>query len=142
VAWSPDGKSIASAGDDNTLKLWDAHSGKLLASVLGHEGRVYSAAWSPDGKSIAAASGLSVVFAEPDSRPSTFATEFVNLPGTEWISFRHSSALYCGSLRCDQFAGLRFNKHSWSIYPLSYWRDELKKEDLLTTELPPVIKPK
>jgi WD40 repeat protein len=55
VAFSPDGKTIASASDDKTIKLWNLE-GKLLKTLSGHGDRVYSVAFSPDGKTIASAS--------------------------------------------------------------------------------------
>jgi tetratricopeptide (TPR) repeat protein len=52
VAWSPDGKTIVSGGDDGTLRLWDT-SGKAIGQPFkGHERSVMSVAWSPDGKTI------------------------------------------------------------------------------------------
>jgi WD40 repeat protein len=50
VAFSPDGKQIASVGDDNTVRLWDVESGKEVAAGRGHTAPVVSVAYSPDGK--------------------------------------------------------------------------------------------
>src|SRR5947199_6888039 len=56
VAWSPDGKRIASAGV-RTVQVWVVESGRLLQTYRGHGGSVvYGVAWSPDGKRIASAS--------------------------------------------------------------------------------------
>jgi WD40 repeat protein len=55
-AVSPDGESIVSASDDETLKIWDAHSGKERVTLVGHAGRVSGCAVSPDGESIVSAS--------------------------------------------------------------------------------------
>ncbi|NEP57947.1 MAG: hypothetical protein F6K31_13145, partial [Symploca sp. SIO2G7] len=54
VSFSPNGKQIATAGDDGTVKLWEP-SGKQLAEFKGHEGKVQSISFSPDGKQIATA---------------------------------------------------------------------------------------
>jgi WD40 repeat protein len=47
-----DGKRLLTSGDDKTLRLWDADTGKELRVFEGHKGRVVSAAFSPDGKRI------------------------------------------------------------------------------------------
>jgi WD40 repeat protein len=39
------------------VRLWDAATGKLLATLQGHTGAVYSITWSPDGKTLASGSG-------------------------------------------------------------------------------------
>ncbi len=56
VAWSPDGKLLASAGADRTVRVWDARSGQTVSTYSGHSNIVYSVAWSPDGKLLASAS--------------------------------------------------------------------------------------
>ncbi|OUL27508.1 WD40 repeat domain-containing protein, partial [Nostoc sp. 106C] len=52
VSFSPDGKTIASASDDNTIKLWSL-DGKELKTFKGHSDSVSWASFSPDGKTIA-----------------------------------------------------------------------------------------
>ena len=56
VAWSPDGKYIASGGDDHTIQVWNALTGDRLLVSQGHAGGVPAVAWSPDSTLIASAS--------------------------------------------------------------------------------------
>jgi len=56
-AWSPDGSHLASASEDETVRVWDAVSGREVATLEGHTDQVYSCAWSPvDGTRLASAS--------------------------------------------------------------------------------------
>jgi len=56
VAWSNDGKILASGSEDETIKLWEVDSGREILSIRGHSGYVNSVAFSRDGKILASGS--------------------------------------------------------------------------------------
>jgi WD40 repeat protein len=57
VAFSPDGKTLASGSKNGTVMVWQASTGDVLASVEGHTLSVWSVAFSPDGKTLASGGG-------------------------------------------------------------------------------------
>jgi WD40 repeat protein len=56
IAISPDGKTLASASTDHTIKLWDLKSKRLLRTLSGHKRPVWALAFAPDGTTLASGS--------------------------------------------------------------------------------------
>lgn len=61
VKFSPDGRIIASASFDKSIKLWDANTGKYISSLRGHVQRVYQIAWSADSRLLVSGSADSTI---------------------------------------------------------------------------------
>jgi WD40 repeat protein len=57
VAFAPDGKALATGGEDNTVRMWDVATGKELRQFHGPKEKVFSLAFAPRGRVLAAAGG-------------------------------------------------------------------------------------
>jgi WD40 repeat protein len=56
LAFSPGGRYLASASNDNSIRIWDAKSGQSLRILAGHRNFVSAVAFSPGGRYLASAS--------------------------------------------------------------------------------------
>jgi WD40 repeat protein len=50
IAFSPDGKYVASGGMDNNVKIWNAETGREIRTLQGHTSYIYFVTFSPDGR--------------------------------------------------------------------------------------------
>jgi WD40 repeat protein len=74
VAFSPDGRRVASGGVGGLAFVWDAATGKALQRLQGHESPVNAIAFAPDGRSVATASGNPLDYEEQTVRLWEVAT--------------------------------------------------------------------
>ncbi len=56
LAFTPDGRLLASGGQDGRIKFWDPHTGEERGTLEAHERRVSAVAFSPDGRLLASGS--------------------------------------------------------------------------------------
>src|SRR5438270_978348 len=57
IAWSPDGRYLASPSEDITIRIWDVERDECKSVLKGHNNKFSCVAWSPDGQLLASGDG-------------------------------------------------------------------------------------
>lgn len=96
VRISPDGRFIASASADGTIKIWDAATGSHMDTLVGHMAGVSCVAWSPDSNTLASGSDDKAIrlWDRVTGRPKTTTRQSVS--GQEMAPLRgHHNYIHC-----------------------------------------------
>jgi WD40 repeat protein len=93
LAFSPDGKLLASAAEERAIKLWDSSTHKLLQTILGMRAAPTSIAFSPDGKIIACGCASSINGSAGSVEPPNEIKFFEAATGKDlgWIETQENS---------------------------------------------------
>ncbi len=131
VAFSPDGRTMATGGDNGEVRLWDVTDPRnpaLISSANDHVFSVHTLAFSPDGRFLASGGGdkSTRLWDLRDRRNLRVAAALTGHTDTLWSLAFSSDSRYLVSTSTDtairliDIAGLTYPRHGWTVWDLAY----------------------
>jgi WD40 repeat protein/uncharacterized caspase-like protein len=131
VAFSRDGKLLASGSTDNTIKIWDVASKRELRTLTGHTSNVESMDFSPDGRLLASAGEDGSTFLW-DANTGEHLLTLVSLDdGGEWIVVT-PEGLFDGTPASWNQILWRYNQDTFNVAPIEWFFNEFYYPGLLS----------
>ncbi len=130
VAFSRDGKLIASGATDNTIRIWDVEARRELRTMAGHTSSVESMDFSPDGRLLASASDDGSTFLW-DTRTGEHLLTLISLDdGAEWMVVT-PQGLFDGTPMSWNQILWRYNQETFNVAPIEWFFNEFYYPGLL-----------
>ena len=131
VAFSRDGKLLASAGTDNTIKIWDVGTRAELRTLTGHTASIESIDFTPDGRLLASASEDGSTFLW-DTKTGEHLLTLISLDdGGEWMVVTPQGLFDGTPVSWNQILW-RYNQETFNVAPIEWFFNEFYYPGLLS----------
>jgi len=130
VAFSRDGKLLASGGTDNSIKIWDVGTQRELSTLKGHTSNIESIDFSPDGRLLASASDDGSTFLW-DTKSGEHLLTMISLDdGGEWMVVTPQGLFDGTPVSWNQILW-RYNQETFNVAPIEWFFNEFYYPGLL-----------
>ena len=131
IAFSRDGRLLASSSSDNTIKIWDIASQREIKTLRGHVANVESIDFSPDGRLIASAGEDGSTFLW-DAQTGEHLLTMISLDdGGEWMVVT-PQGLFDGTPQTWNQILWRYNQETFNVAPIEWFFNEFYYPGLLS----------
>lgn len=131
VAFSHDGRFLASASTDNTIKIWDVAARREVRTLVGHTGNIDSIDFSPDGRLLASAGEDGGTFLW-DANTGEHLLTLISLDdGGEWMAVT-PEGLFDGTPAAWNQILWRYNRDTFNVAPIEWFFNEFYYPGLLS----------
>ncbi|HEX5888193.1 MAG TPA: caspase family protein, partial [Pyrinomonadaceae bacterium] len=131
VAFSRDGKLLATGGTDNTIKIWDLAAKRELATLTGHTANIESLDFHPDGRLLATAGEDGSTFLW-DTKTGEHLLTLISLDdGGEWMVVTPQGLFDGTPVSWNQILW-RYNQETFNVAPIEWFFNEFYYPGLLS----------